>query len=282
MTPTAAVALGRIMPDVREEILQRVPASRVVASISAEAPGVVSGVTLARAEAARLGVVLESLAGEGTVVRRGGEVLRLAGTPRQVVMAEEILMGLLAKPSGIATRARAFVEGTGGRPRVVSGGWKKMPAAMKDMIRPAVAAGGASPRILPGPFAYLDKNYVALLGGIAPALGAVAHLRGLARVIQVKGRYSGVPAEAVEAAEHGADVVFVDTGRMDDVAAVSGALSRRGLRGRVQLAFGGGVTLEDLPSLRQLDLDILDVGRAIVDAPLLDLRLDILANGREG
>jgi nicotinate-nucleotide pyrophosphorylase (carboxylating) len=150
-----------------------------------------------------------------------------------------------------------------------------MPAVLKEMIRSAVVAGGAEPRIVQGPFAYLDKNYVALLGGIRQSLAAVAHLGGHAKVVQVKGRYADVASEACQAAEHGADVVFVDTGRPADVSLVTQALGRRGLRGRVQVAYGGGVTLAELDALRALDLDILDIGREIVDAPLLDLRLEV-------
>ncbi|HTP51874.1 MAG TPA: hypothetical protein VMK42_14365 [Anaeromyxobacteraceae bacterium] len=273
-----AAAAAREEPglDVREEILRSVAAGRVTAAIVAEEAGVFSGAALARAEASRLGVQVASMAGEGARLREGDEVARLAGTPRQVVMAEEILIGLLAKPSGIATRAREFVERAGGRPRVVSGGWKKMPAALKGMIRAAVSAGGADPRILPGPFAYLDKNYVALLGGIEKSLAAVAHLQAVAKVIQVKGRYADVSAEAVLAAELGADVVFVDTGRPEDVERAAESLARHGLRERVDLAFGGGVAVGDLERLRALDLDILDIGRQIVDAPLIDMRLEIV------
>ncbi len=282
MTPSAARSLGGSPIDVREEILKGVSASRVTAAITADEGGVVSGVALARAEAGRLGLVLEAMAGEGAVVRAGEEVARLAGSPRQVLMAEDSLIGLLAKPSGIATRARAFVDGAGGRPRIVSGGWKKLPGSLKEMVRTAVVAGGASPRIVPGPFAYLDKNYLELLGGISAALAAVAHLPDLSRVIQVKGRHAPVAQEAVEAAEQGADVVFVDTGRPADASAASAALVRRGLRARVELAFGGGVRLDGLEALRDLDIDILDVGRQIVDAPLLDMRLDVIVDGRQG
>ncbi|MGW8314331.1 MAG: hypothetical protein ACWGNV_01935, partial [Bacteroidales bacterium] len=45
---------------------------------------------------------------EGSEVRSGDEVARFAGGPKQVVAAEDVLIGLLAKPSGIATAARRF------------------------------------------------------------------------------------------------------------------------------------------------------------------------------
>lgn len=265
--------------DIREELLSSVRPDRITASIVAAEAGVIAGVPCARREAERLGLSLVEMGASGSRVETGAEIARLSGTPRQIVMAEEVLIGALAKPSGIATAARRFVARAAGRPRVVSGAWKKMPAAMKEMVREAVAAGGAEPRMVAGPFAYLDKTWIELLGGIREGLAAVAHLEGHVRVVQVKGRYGDVAWEAREAAEHGADIVFIDTGKMADVPAVVDCLVGLGLRGVVKLAFGGGVALDDVDDLKALGVDILDVGRHIVDAPLLDLRLEILATG---
>lgn len=262
--------------DVREELLRSVPSGRVTASIVTDEAGVVAGVSLARKEAERLGLSVVKILGDGTPVAEGDEIARLHGSPRQIVMAEEVLIGLLAKPSGIATRAASFVAKANGRPKVVSGAWKKMPAVMKEMIRAAVTAGGADSRMVPGPFVYLDKSYIELLGGIKESLAAVAHLEAHAKVVQVKGRYGDIASEALEAAEHGADIVFIDTGRAGDVPPVTECLVRLGLRDRVQLAFGGGVDIENVEALKVLGIDILDVGRQIVDAPLLDMRLEIV------
>ncbi len=262
--------------DVREELLRMVPFGAVAAAILADEDGIVSGMSAAKREAEKLGLSPEEALPDGGHARRGEAVLRFSGIPKQIVMAEEILIGLLAKPSGIATSARRFVQAAGERPTIVCGAWKKMPPAMKEMIRGAVTAGGASPRIVPGPFAYLDKNYIELLGGIRKGIEAAARLEGHAKVVQIKGRYGDIAAEACEAAEAGADVVFIDTGRPEDIRFVSGRLVRRGLRGRVKLAFGGGVDLGDVDRLKSMDLDILDVGRRIVDAPLLDMRMEIV------
>jgi nicotinate-nucleotide pyrophosphorylase (carboxylating) len=43
----------------------------------------------------------------------------------------------------------------------------------------------------------------------------------------------------------------------------------------VQLAFGGGVTLRTVVEAAAAGADIVDVGRAIIDAPLLDFSLDV-------
>lgn len=271
MTKTA----GKIL-DIREEILRNVPSKQVTASIIADDDGIIAGMTSARRETDKLGLSLLMRLNNGSHVKKGDQIIRFAGSPKQVVMAEDVLIGLLAKPSGIATSAHRFSKATGGRPKVVSGAWKKMPVQLKDIIREAVIVGGASCRIEAGPIAYLDKNYIEMLGGIKKSLASVAHLNNCSKVVQVKGRYGDVASEACEAAQSGANIVFIDTGKPADVRPVVERLLKLGLRNKVKLAFGGGISIKTLSELKALDLDIVDIGRQIVDAPILDMRLEIL------
>jgi len=262
--------------DIREEILKSIHSRCVTASIVTDYDGIVAGSGLIRIECEKAGLSLLHLVEDGGRVHEGDEILRIAGSPRQILAAEDVFIGLLAKASGIATNANEFVKAAGGRPRVVCGAWKKMPGALKDVIRNAVSLGGVSPRMVTGQFVYLDKNCIELLGGIKSSLDAVAHLEEHTKVVQVKGRYRDIVSEACEAAESGADIVFVDTGETGDVAAVARKLAHEGLRNQVELAFGGGVSIEKIGILKTLDVDIVDVGRRIVDAPLLDMRLEII------
>lgn len=263
--------------DVREEILKNVQRKKVTASIVVDEDGIIAGITSIKEEAGKLGLSILRVVNEGSPIRKGDEVIRFSGTPKQIVMAEEVLIGLMAKPSGIATRAQEFVKETGGRPRVVCGAWKKMHPSLKEMIREAVHTGGALSRIAPHPFAYLDKNYIELLGGITQSLQAISHLDPCSKVVQIKGRYKDIGSEACEAAEAGADIIFIDTGHPEDITTVSERLGRLGLRERVAIAFGGGLNLEAVKTLKALDLDIIDIGRQIVDAPILEMRMEIVS-----
>lgn len=263
--------------DVREEMLRNVSSKYVIASIIADDEGIIAGIPLTKKEADKLGLVLLKIVNNGSHVKKGDEIFRFAGRPKQIVLAEEILVGLLAKPSGIATNAHKFVQATDGRVKIVCGAWKKMPAMLKDMIRDAISVGGAHSRIVSGKFVYLDKNYIELLGGIKESIATVAYLKDYSIVVQVKGRYSDIVSEACVAAESGADIVFIDTGKPEDVLSVVDKLIQLGLRNKVKIAFGGGVNIKDIGELITLDIDILDIGRQIVDAPLLDMRLDIVS-----
>lgn len=262
------------MIDPRQLLFSSIAERQVTAVLSTDDGGVVVNTDAAVAASTDLGLTVHYCLAEGKPVEPGDEVLRVCGSPIQMALAEERLVGLIAKPSGIATAARRFIERAGTGLQVVSGAWKKLPFSQKDMIRSAITAGGAAPRIADWPFAYLDKNIVTMLGGVHRALDAVAahpELTAYQRIIQVSDADG-----ACVAARNGAHIVFVDTGRIDDISTVSRALKANALRGRVQLAYGGGVELTDVDQLRELDVDIVDVGRAIVDAPLLDMRFRVV------
>lgn len=169
--------------------------------------------------------------------------------------------------------------------RIVCGSWKKLPYEMKPLISEAVTAGGAGARICEEPMVYLDKNYVEMLGGIQASLRAADKLEGRKKVVQIRGRYENgdIVREAFSAISAGADIVFVDTGRLSDIRKVCEALlpalkswkEEFGYRD-VKLAYAGGVSFEQIPELRSLGVDIVGVGRAIIDAPLLDMHMDVV------
>ena len=263
------------MKDVRDNIFSTIAERMVTAVIIADEEGILSGIAAAEEEASRIGLKISDTLDEGCRIQKGKVLIRFAGTPKQISMAEESVLGHLAKTSGIATSANLFVQKAGNRMKIVSGAWKKMPVSIKESIRLAVSTGGASSRITEKPFIYLDKNYIRMLGGIKKCLETATGLNGHLRVLQLKGHYQDIDLEACEAAENGADIIFIDTGQIIDIQKVTAKLNKEGKRSKVVIAFAGGVSLKDIHRLKSMDVDILDVGRAIVDAPLLDMRLEV-------
>jgi len=212
---------------------------------------------------------------DGDAIAGGAVIASLTGTAKQIALAEEQAIGCLAKPSGIATAARRAVELAGTDLRIVCGAWKKMPPEMKQVVREAVAAAKAAFRIVDRPFLYLDKNFVRMLGGVEATLAAVRAMDDKVKVVQVKGYSGDIVAEALAAVRGGAGIVMVDTGRVGDACAVHDALTAAGCRQRVKLAFAQGIRVESIPALKGLGIDILDIGTGILDAPLLDMKLEV-------
>jgi nicotinate-nucleotide pyrophosphorylase (carboxylating) len=262
--------------DIRDEILKGVAEKTVTARIISDDEGLIVGSPALESRAKKIGLIIKHIKQEGSRVKIDEEVARFSGRPKQILRAEEQLIGLLAKPSGIATAARRFVDRAGERPRIVAGAWKKMSLDQKRIIQRAVVCGGANCRISSSPFLYLDKNYIRILGGIRSCLKTVADFKNTLKVIQIWGEFNPIEFEAAEAVEHGADIVFIDTGKTDDLTLVVDKLKQIGVRPRVKIAFGGNIQLEDMDVLKAMDVDILDIGRSIIDAPLLDMKMEVI------
>ncbi|MGW8302920.1 MAG: hypothetical protein ACWGNO_12660 [Desulfobacterales bacterium] len=264
------------MQDLRDDIFKSVMTRSVTADIIAEDAGIIAGIQAAAEKAKSLGLDIIRRAEEGQTVQRGDVIARVSGNPKQIAVAEDQLIGLVAKPSGIATATRNCVDRAGCGIQIVCGAWKKMPVVLKQTIRNAIVTGGGYFRISRDPFIYLDKNYIQMLGGIKRSLQAVAHFEGYIKVVQIKGRQKDIALEACEAAELDADIIFADSGQPEDLREIADLLNRKGLRDRVKIAFGGCVKIEDIDRFKNLPVDILEIGRQIVDAPLLDLKLEVV------
>lgn len=275
--PALATGLppGVIETDIREFLFEEIGKNKFTFEITATERGIFSGAQGLSQAAGDLRLEVFGMAGEGYAFDQGEAVLRAAGDARQVARAEEILLGRIGKTSGVATAARRLVIQAGDRVKVVCGAWKKVSREVKDDLRRAIITGGAGIRITEEPFVYLDKNYVRMMGGIVPAVRRAAALGDRVVVVQLRGEYGPVAGEAGAAVSAGAGILMVDTGNIADLAAVVAAGTAEGWRGRVKISFAGGVTSKDLTAPAEAGADVVDVGRAIIDAPLLDFRLDV-------
>jgi len=260
--------------DIRDVIFAAIENDEYTACLTSEAEGVVSGIERLKAALAERNVAASFYKKDGETVAAGERILLLNGTPKTIAVAEEFVVGMLSKPSGIATAARRAVSKAGGM-RIVSGAWKKMPPEIKHIVREAVSHGGAYFRIIDEPFVYLDKNFVRMLGGIKETLLAVKAMTEI-KAIQVKGDIGDIAGEACVAAEFGAGIIMVDTGSIDDFRAVNTKLKAAGYRGKVKLAYAKGITLQSIAELQTENIDILDIGGQIIDASLLDMKFDVV------
>ncbi len=265
-------------PDLRDEMFAGVEEDEITAAVVAGADGLISGSAAAEKEARRQGLTLHSILAEGSEVKEGDEVARLSGTPKQVVRGGEAVIGLLAKPSGVATAARACVKAAGKKMKIVSLAHQMMPPGDREAIQLAVATGEAGHALSGDPLVLLDRNAIAVLGGVRQSMEAVSKVAEECTIaVQLRGSHTSILKEATEAVECGAGILFVDTGVQLDVMEVAFELERTGMRRKAKIAFGGGITQEDLRKLKGQDINIVDMGKEIADAPFLDMRLEIVS-----
>jgi nicotinate-nucleotide pyrophosphorylase (carboxylating) len=265
--------------DLRDSIFASLKQGLFTAEVRVTTPGLVCGVESARAKVEKLGCVVLDALNDGDVSLAERPVLCLRGSAKALAMAEDCVPGDVGKFSGIARAARHAQDLAGGRVRVVSGAAKKMPDEIKAQVRRAIHCGGGSACLSNRPFLYLDKNYVRMFGGVRETLAAVSAMSGYVRAIQLRGLIASLASEARAAIEMKAEILMVDTGRLEDLDLVAAMVRESSRREATTIAFAGDIAMNDISAIAAHDVDILDVGRAIIDAPMVDIKFDVVIEG---
>lgn len=241
---------------------------RFSATVSATEPGLVAGTALVKPPGTDPAGHWDIVVVDGERADPGQPLVYLEGNAWEISIAEDHVLGVLGFAGGIARRGAEIKRQAPSSLRVVCGGWKKLPVALKPALRAGLDVAGLSHRLLDEDFVYVGKNQVVMFGSVTAAVSAAVELRNGPVSVQVID-----VAQALEAVDAGAAVVMVDTGRIHDLEAVSAALHGRW---DVTVAYAGGVNSVQLRRIANAGAEIVDIGRAVLDAPLWDLHLEVV------
>jgi nicotinate-nucleotide pyrophosphorylase (carboxylating) len=199
----------------------------------------------------------------------GEEVGEVVGSARCLLEGERTALNFLQRLSGIATRARQFVDAAAGRIVVLD--TRKTTPTLRGLEKYAVRLGGATNHRAGLFDAVLIKdNHIRLAGGVCEAVGRVRE-RQPGQRIEVEAQTLAEVDLALAAA---ADVVLVDNMSTPDVCEAV-----RRARGRARVEISGGVTLERMTELAQSGADYVSVGALTHSAPAIDISFEIEAIG---
>ena len=196
---------------------------------------------------------------------QNGEIAEVFGTARALVVGERTALNFLQRLSGIATRARRFVEAGGGAITILD--TRKTTPTLRVLEKYAVRAGGASNHRAGLFDAILIKdNHINLAGGVTAAVErARAHRPGMP--VEIEAETLGQVDEALAA---GAETILVDNMSTADI---RDAVARA--KGRARIEISGGVTLERIPELAATGADCVSVGALTHSAPAIDISFEI-------
>ncbi len=262
--------------DIRDTLFFKIKEKKFSAVLTAERCGILSGVNVAYTVADEIGVSLKICKKEGDLLNHNEVFAHLTGTPKQIAIAEECLIGTLAKASGIATAASTAVQLANHHFTICSGSWKKMPMEIKHLVRSAVVAGGATFRICNQPMVYIDKNFIRMFGSIPAAIQACQTFPDSKIVMQIKGLTGTIEEETKMALRGNCHTLMIDTGKLEDVRCCYDTVLKCGKAGKVVIGYAKGIRIRDIPELINEPIDVLCIGKEIVDAPLLDMKLDVV------
>jgi len=268
--------------DLRDIIFKNIESKKFIAEIVSKEEGIFAGRDILVEKGTKIGVRFLFVLNDISSIKYRTVVARFIGSPKQIAICEDHLIGAISKYSGIATAASRAKQNSKEKVKIVCGAWKKMPTEIKPFIRRAVEVGGLKTKIVDEDFVYLDKNYIRMFGSIRETLKSVEKMKGKVKSIQIRGETNLIEVEALEAIESGANILMIDTGRIKDVQNVLDVLEKENKRNLVKVAFAGNIKISEIDKLTNLDIDILGIGRQIIDAPLLDMSLEVRSEFKEG
>jgi nicotinate-nucleotide pyrophosphorylase (carboxylating) len=214
----------------------------------------------------------EGLVPEGTLVAGDdAPVAQVSGSLASILSAERVALNFMQRMSGVATWTRKHVAALAGSDAVLVDTRKTTPG-LRALEKYAVRVGGArNHRFALSDGVMIKDNHIAAAGGIAPAVAAAQ--RGVHHLLRILVEVEDL-AEALEAAEAGADVVLLDNFDVARLTAASKVLREQ--HPRLILEASGNVSLDTVAAVGATGVHRISSGGLVHQARWVDLSLEVV------
>jgi nicotinate-nucleotide pyrophosphorylase (carboxylating) len=243
------------------------------AVIRAEHDGIIAGAAEAAALFTHFGVKVTAAKKDGNSVKTGDVILRLTGRAKAILLVERTALNIMGRMSGIATATHALA----GVVRSVSptcrvAGTRKTCPGFRRFDKKAVVIGGGDPHRMNLSDGILIKdNHLA----VVPLEKAIRAARRHSAYKKIEVEVESA-ADAILAAETGADIIMLDNMTPAQARETVTALVKHGLRDRVTLEISGGINETTLRDYAACGVDVISMGALTHTVKNFSLSLDIL------
>jgi nicotinate-nucleotide pyrophosphorylase (carboxylating) len=216
-------------------------------------------------------VCVELLALDGSRIKPGQIVARIAGEARSLLSAERVALNFLQRLSGIATATSRYVEAVAGLPAVIVDTRKTTPG-QRSLEKYAVRMGGGQNhrRNLSDGVLIKDNHLVAIAASGRTLAEAVAAARSRwPHTIKVEIEVDRLD-QIADALDARADIILLDNmgpGLLREAVSLIG--------GRAVTEASGGVKLESVRAIAEAGVDLISVGALTHSSRALDISLDL-------
>jgi nicotinate-nucleotide pyrophosphorylase (carboxylating) len=252
-----------------------VPAGLTVeAAVVAKEAGIAAGIEETVILAGSLGLNAKSEIADGEEIKKGQRLMKLSGDARTILSAERTMLNLLSRMSGIATTTRKLTEKLrkANTPAKIAATRKTAPG-LGYFDKKAVLVGGGDPhRLHLDDMILVKDNHIAIAGSVENAVKKARQNASFSKKIEAE--VTRV-ADALKAAEAGADIILFDNFSPKQIKEAVKALKKAGFFGKVLLEVSGGVTAENLMEYASAQVNIISIGELTHSVKALDISLEI-------
>jgi len=221
-----------------------------------------------------LGLSVKTEVADGDEIKNGKVILRISGDARTILSAERTMLNLLSRMSGIATATRRLTEKlrkANATAKIAA--TRKTAPCLGYFDKKAVLIGGGDPhRLHLDDMILVKDNHIAIAGSVENAVKKARQNASFSKKIEVE--VTRV-ADALKAAEAGADIIMFDNFSPTQIKEAVKGLKKAGFFGKVLLEVSGGVTAENLMEYASTKVDIISMGELTHSVKALDISLEI-------
>jgi len=207
---------------------------------------------------------------DGVRVKKGQAVAVIRSNARAILACERVILNLMQRMSGIATRTRVYVDAVAGTKAKVLDTRKTVPG-LRVLDKYAVRCGGGeSHRIDLSDGILIKSNHIVLGGGIAKVVARASAARSAGQVITCEVRNLDELDEALTA---GAESLLLDSMSPAETRKAVAAVHSRGVTIPVEVS--GTISLENIRKYALTGVDYISVGALTQSAPAVELSMRV-------
>ena len=246
----------------------------VEGEIVAKEEGIIAGIKEATMFLESQDFQVEAPIRDGSRVKEKTVILKITGDARTLLSIERLLLNILTRMSGVATKTYRLIEkvrGAGFKTRVAC--TRKVAPGLSYFDKKAVMLGGGDThRLHLDDLVLIKDNHLAIVGNIQKAVKQVRETVSFSKKIEIE---VSKAKEALEATKSGADIVMLDNFSSKEIRETMLMLKKNRLRDKVLIEASGGINEQNILEYVATGIDVVSLGE-ITDSPkALDISLEI-------
>jgi nicotinate-nucleotide pyrophosphorylase (carboxylating) len=249
------------------------PHTRGRAGFMVKERGTLAGIDIARLVFTQIDPFLKfsTLVRDASKVKPGDIVATVEGDVPGILKGERTALNFLQHLSGIATKTSLYVDAVEGLPVKILDTRKTVPG-LRILEKYAVAMGGGhNHRLNLGDMVLIKDNHIAILRRQGLSVGDIVRQARTKTPREIKIEIETTnPAEALEAAEAGADVVMLDNMGLEEMRQAAALINHRAI-----VEASGGVNLGTIRAIAETGVDWISVGALTHSAGALDISMKL-------
>jgi len=243
------------------------------AAIVAREEGILAGGDIAKLVFFRVepSIKVELLIPDGKKLKAEDRVATISGNISAILKAERVALNFLSRLSGIATETAKYVTKVKGTSAIITDTRKTAPG-MRLLDKYAVRVGGGyNHRFHLGDGVLIKDTHIAALRALDMSLADIVAKakKNDPEDLKIEIEVNTI-AEAIEAANAGADIVMLDNMTPDEIKRVVELMPTK-----VRTEASGGITLENVQGVAMTGVNAISIGAITHSTRALDFSLEL-------